>query len=168
MPKFRITSRGGTTLTKIPAALKVRYVGYATGDPKKTLTFEVVSKAEFVNGTFSIPEWAPIEKATDLLPPVGVLTSLEVEADIPSDVTFYRSTILTFKLKLVETKRVGKGGKVEIVYSVEGLSQSVSIPLTEIPRSKKEIAERRENIKLDAAKTASDKRSRAADRSAEA
>ena len=97
-----------------------------------------------------------------------MLTSLEVEADIPSDVTFYEETMLTFKLKLVKTERVGKGGKVEIFYSIAGLPQSVSIPLTEIPRSKEEIAERRENIKLDAAKTASDKRSRAADRSAEA
>ena len=163
MPKFRITSRGGTTLTKIPAALKVRYVGYATGDPKKRLTYEVVSKAEFVNGTFSIPEWAPIQKASDLLPPVGVLTSLEVEADMPSDVTFYETTMLTFKLKLVKTERVGKGGKVEIFYSVEGLPQSVSIPLTEIPRSKKEIAERRENIKITAEKAAEAKRPRAAE-----
>lgn len=163
MPRFRITSRGGTTLTKIPAALKVRYVGYATGDPKKRLTYEVVSKAEFVNGTFSIPEWAPIQKASDLLPPVGVLTSLEVEADMPSDVTFYETTMLTFKLKLVKTERVGKGGKVEIFYSVEGLPQSVSIPLTEIPRSKKEIAERRENIKITAEKAAEAKRPRAAE-----
>ena len=158
MPRFRITSRGGTTLTKIPAALKVRYVGYATGDPKKTLTYEVVSKASFKNGIYEIPEWPAIEKATDLLPPVGVLTSLVVEADIPSDVTFYEETMLTFKLKLVQTKRVGKEGKVEIVYSIEGLPQSVSIPLTEIPRSKEEIAERRENIKQDASKTASNKR----------
>ena len=160
MPRFRITSRGGTTLTKIPAALKVRYVGYATGDPKKRLTYEVVSKAEFVNGTFSIPEWAPIQKASDLLPPVGVLTSLEVEADMPSDVTFYETTMLTFKLKLVKTERVGKGGKVEIFYSVEGLPQSVSIPLTEIPRSKEDIAKRREAIKLEAATAAVGKRSK--------
>ena len=163
MPKFRITSRGGTTLTKIPAALKVRYVGYATGDPKKTITFDVVSKALFENGTYEIPEWYPITKVTDLLPPLGVLTSLEVEADIPSDVTFYKSTILTFKLKLVQTKLGGTGDKPKIVYSVEGLPQSVSIPLTEIPRSKKEIAARRENIKLDAAKAASDKRPKGAE-----
>lgn len=158
MPRFRITSRGGTTLTKIPADLKVRYVGYATGDPKKTLTYEVVSKASFENGIYSLLEWLPIEKAPDLLPPVGVLTSLEVEVTLPEEVTFYERTILTSKLKLVQTERVGKEGKVEIVYSVEGLPQSVSIPLTEIPRSKEEIAERRENIKQDASKTASDKR----------
>ena len=160
MPKFRITSRGGTTLTKIPAALKVRYVGYATGDPKKRLTFDVVEKASFENGTYKILEWPPIEKATDLLPPLGVLTSLEVEADIPSDVTFYKTTILTFKLKLVQTKRVGRDGKVEIVYSIEGLPQSVSIPLTEIPRSKEDIAKRREAIKLEAATAAVGKRSK--------
>ena len=166
MPKFRITSRGGTTLTKIPAALKVRYVGYATGDPKKRLTFDVVEKASFENGTYKILEWPPIEKATDLLPPLGVLTSLEVEADIPSDVTFYEETMLTFKLKLVQ-KNLGTVDKPKIGYAIEGLPQSVSIPLTEIPRSEKEIAERRENIKLDAAKTASEKKGKAS-RSAEA
>jgi hypothetical protein len=160
MPKFRITSRGGTTLTKIPAALKARYVGYATGDPKKKLSFDVVSKASFKDGILEIPEWYPIGKVTDLLPPVGVLTSLEVEADIPSDVSFYETTILTFKLKLVQTKVPGKDGKVEIVYSVEGLPQSVSIPLTEIPRSKEDIAKRREAIKSEAATAASGKRSK--------
>ena len=163
MPRFRITSRGGTTLTKIPAALKVRYVGYATGNPTKKISFDVVSKALFENGIASIPEWYPIEKLPELLPPAGVLTSLEVEADMPSDVTFYETTMLTFKLKLVKTERVGKGGKVEIFYSVEGLPQSVSIPLTEIPRSKKEIAERRENIKITAEKAAEAKRPRAAE-----
>ena len=71
MPKFRITSRGGTTLTKIPAALKVRYVGYATGDPKKRLTYDVVEKAEFKDGTFSIPEWPPIEKASRFITTSG-------------------------------------------------------------------------------------------------
>jgi hypothetical protein len=160
MPKFRITSRGGTTLTKIPAALKVRYVGYATGDPKKRLTFDVVEKASFENGTYKILEWPPIEKATDLLPPLGVLTSLEVEADIPSDVTFYKETMLTFKLKLVQTKVPGKGGKVGIVYSIEGLPQSVSIPVTEVPRSKEDVAKRREAIRLEAATAAVGKRSK--------
>ena len=160
MPKFRITSRGGTTLTKIPAALKARYVGYASGNPKKKISFDVVSKALFENGIASIPEWYPIEKLPELLPPAGVLTSLEVEADIPSDVTFYKTTILTFKLKLVQTKRVGRDGKVEIVYSIEGLPQSVSIPLTEIPRSKEDIAKRREAIKLEAATAAVGKRSK--------
>jgi hypothetical protein len=154
MPRFRITSRGGTTLTKIPAALKVRYVGYATGDPTKTITYDVVPKASFENGIYSLLlEWPPIEKSPDLLPPVGVLTSLEVEADIPSDVTFYERTILTFKLKLVQTEFLGKP-----VYAIQGLPQSVSIPLTEIPRSKEDIAARRENIKLDASKAASEKR----------
>ena len=160
MPKFRITSRGGTTLTKIPAALKARYVGYVTGNPKKTISFDVVSKELFKDGILEIPEWTPIEKATDLLPPLGVLTSLEVEADIESKITFYKTTTLTFKLKLVQTKRVGKGGKVEIFYSVEGLPQSVSIPLTEIPRSKEDIAKRRETIKDEAATAAVAKRPR--------
>jgi len=160
MPKFRITSRGGTTLTKIPAALKVRYVGYASGDPKKTITFDVVSKASFKDGILEIPEWYPIEKVRDLLPPLGVLTSLEVEADIPSDVSFYDTTILTFKLKLVQTKVSGPKGDVKIVYSVEGLPQSVSIPLTEIPRSKEDIAKRRETIKDEAATAAVAKRPR--------
>lgn len=160
MPKFRITSRGGTTLTKIGAALKVRYVGYAASDPRKEITQDVVSKAVFENGTFSIEEWPSIDRFEKLLPPLGVLTSLEVEADIPSDVTFYKTTILTFKLKLVQTKRVGKDGKVEIVYSAEGLPQSVSIPLTEIPRSKEDIAKRREAIKLEAANAAVGKRSK--------
>jgi len=160
MPKFRITSRGGTTLTKIPAALKVRYVGYATQDPKKRLTFDVVSKAAFKEGIFEIPEWYPIEKVEDLLPPKGVLTSLEVEVDIPQNVTFYKSTILTFKLKLVQTKVPGKGGKVGIVYSIEGLPQSVSIPVTEVPRSKEDVAKRREGIRLEAANAAVGKRSK--------
>ena len=158
MPKFRITSRGGTTLTKIPAALKVRYVGYASGDPKKKLTFDVVSKASFKDGILLIPEWYPIEKVKDLLPPVGVLTSLEVEADVPFDVSFYDTTILTFKLKLVQTKVVGDKGDVKIIYSVEGLPQSVSIPLTEIPRSKDDIAKRRDEIRSEATAAAVAKR----------
>ena len=159
MPKFRITSRGGTTLTKIPAALKARYVGYATGNPKKKISFDVVSKALFENGIASIPEWYPIEKLPELLPPAGVLTSLEVEADIPSDVTFYKETMLTFKLKLVQ-KNLGTVDKPKMVYAIEGLPQSVSIPLTEIPRSKEDIAKRREAIKLEAATAAVGKRSK--------
>ena len=157
MPKFRITSRGGTTLTKIPAVLKVRYVGYPVSDPKKKITYDVVSKGSFTNGIASIPEWYPIEKLPELLPPAGVLTSLEVEADIPSDVTFYKTTILTFKLKLVKTERIGKGGKVEIVYSIEGLPQSVSIPLDQISRSKEDIAKKRQGVKSAAEVTVSRK-----------
>ena len=107
-----------------------------------------------------IPEWYPIEKVKDLLPPVGVLTSLEVEADVPFDVSFYATTILTFKLKLVQTKVVGDKGDVKIIYSVEGLPQSVSIPLTEIPRSKDDIAKRRDEIRSEATAAAVAKRPR--------
>ena len=160
MPKFRITSRGGTTLTKIPAALKVRYAGYVTGDPEKTISFDVVQKASFNDGIYELPEWPSIEKATDLLPPLGVLTSLEVEADLPADVSFYDTTILTFKLKLVQTKVAEPKGDVEIVYSIEGLPQSVSIPLTEIPRSKDDIAKRRNEIRSLAEQAAISKRPR--------
>ena len=160
MPKFRITSRGGTTLTKIPAALKVRYVGYLASDPRKEITYDVVSKALFENGTYQLPEWPPIDKAADLLPPLGVLTSLEVEADVPSDIRFYANTLLTFKLKLVKTERPGKEGKVETFYSIEGLPASVSIPLTEVPRSKEDIVKRRDDIKLEAVNAAVGKRSK--------
>ena len=163
MPKFRITSRGGTTLTKIPGALKVRYVGYPVDDPNKRLTYEIVEKALFENGTFLLLEWPPADKAADLAPPASVITSLEVEVDIPSDVPFYANTLLTFKLKLVETKRVDKEGKVRIVYSIEGLPASVSIPLTEVPRSKEDIAKRREDIKSEAVNAAVGKRSEGAE-----
>lgn len=160
MPKFRITSRGGTTLTKIPGALKVRYVGYLASDPRKEITYDVVSKALFENGTYQLPEWPPADKAADLLPPLGVLTSLEVEADVPSDIRFYANTLLTFKLKLVKTERPGKEGKVETFYSIEGLPASVSIPLTEVPRSKEDIVKRRDDIKLEAVNAAVGKRSK--------
>lgn len=161
MPKFRITSRGGTTLTKIPGALKVRYVGYPVADPNKRYEYEVVSKALFKNGTYQFLDWPPAEKAEGLSPAKGgVITSLEVEADIPSDIPFYTNTLLTFKLKVVKTERPGKFGKVETFYSIEGLPASVSIPLTEVPRSKEDIVKRRDDIKLEAINAAVGKRSK--------
>ena len=161
MPKFRITSRGGTTLTRIGAALKVRYVGYAAADPKKIITYDGVSKVVFEYCFYSLEEWPSADKASDLMPPLGVLTSLEVEADVPSDIPFYKSTILTFKLKLVKTERIDpKSGKVEIIYTIEGLPQSVSIPLTEVPRTKEDVAKRREDIKLEAINAAIGKKSK--------
>ena len=79
MPKFRIASRGGTTLTKIGAALKGTYSGIDSND--KIVTQEAISKALFENGVYSMEEWplfeVEISNANSLM--------LTVEADIPSE-----------------------------------------------------------------------------------
>lgn len=152
MPKFRITSRGGTTLTKIGAALKGTYSGI--DNRGKIVTQEAISKALFENGVYSLENWPLFE--SEILNANSLMLTLE--ADIPKDQEFYVSTILQYKLTKVKVKdpKSGKEG-----FRIEGLPQSVSIPLTEVPRSKEDIVKRREAIKLEAANAAVGKRSKA-------
>ena len=152
MPKFRIASRGGSTLTKIEAALKGTYSG--TDSEGKLVTQEAISKALFENGVYSLENWPLFE--SEILNANSLMLTLE--ADIPKDQEFYVSTILQYKLTKVKVKdpKSGKEG-----FRIEGLPQSVSIPLTEVPRSKEDIVKRREAIKLEAANAAVGKRSKA-------
>lgn len=151
MPKFRITSRGGTTLTKIGAALKGTYSG--TNSEGKLVTQEAISKAVFENGVYSLEDWPLFE--SELMDANSLMLTLE--ADIPKDQEFYVSTTLQYKLTKVKVKdpKSGKEG-----FRIEGLPQSVSIPLTEVPRSKEDIVKRRNDIKLEAVNAAVGKRSK--------
>ena len=137
MPKFRIASRGGTTLTKIGAALKGSYSGI---DSKGTrVEQEAISKAIFENGVYSMEEWplfeVEISNANSLM--------LTVEADIPSKEEFYVSTSLEYKLTKVKFKdpKSGKEG-----FRIEGLPNAVTIVLTEVPRTKEQQEKRIEDI----------------------
>lgn len=133
MPKFRIASRGGSTLTKIEAALKGTYSG--TNSEGKLVTQEAISKALFENGVYSLENWPLFES---LLMETNSLM-LTLEADIPKEQEFYVSTTLQYKLTKVKEKdpKSGKEG-----FRIEGLPDAVTIVLTEVPRTKEQEAER--------------------------
>ena len=151
MPKFRITSRGGTTLTKIGAALKGTYSG--TDKEGKLVTQEAISKAVFKNGVYELEDWPLFE--SELINANSLMLTLE--ADIPKDQEFYVSTTLQYKLTKV--KEIDpKSGKEFI--TIEGLPDAVTIVLTEVPRSKEDIVKRRNDIKLEAVNAAVGKRSK--------
>ena len=133
MPKFRIVSRGGSTLTKIGAALKGTYSG--TDKEGTLVTQEAISKAIFTNGVYSLEEWPLFQ--LDILNANSLMLTLE--ADIPKDQEFYVSTTLQYKLtkvKFIDPKS-GKEG-----LRIEGLPDAVTIVLTEVPRTKEQEAER--------------------------
>lgn len=133
MPKFRIASRGGSTLTKIEAALKGTYSG--TNSEGKLVTQEAISKALFENGVYSLENWPLFESL--LLDTNSLMLTLE--ADIPKEQEFYVSTTLQYKLTKVKEKdpKSGKEG-----FRIEGLPDAVTIVLTEVPRTKEQEAER--------------------------
>lgn len=134
MPKFRIASRGGTTLTNIEAGLKAYYSGT---DSKGTLVEqEVINKVTFKNGVFELEEW-PLFGA-ELLNDANSLM-LTVQADMPPDQEFYVNTRLQYKLTKVEVKdpKSGKKG-----FRIEGLPDAVTIALTEVPRTKEQEEKR--------------------------
>lgn len=137
MPKFRIASRGGSTLTKIGAALKGTYSG--TDNKGKLVTQEAISKALFENGVYSLENWPLFEP--ELMDANSLMLTLE--ADIPKDQEFYVSTTLQYKLTKVKEKdpKSGKEG-----FRIEGLPDAVTIVLTEVPRTKEQEAERVLNI----------------------
>ena len=137
MPKFRIASRGGSTLTKIGAALKGTYSG--TDSKGKLVTQEAISKAEFKNGVYSLEEWPLFEQ--ELLDANSLM--LTVEADIPEDQEFYATTRLQYKLTKVKQKDP-KSGKEGV--RIEGLPDAVTIVLTEVPRTKEQEEKRMGNI----------------------
>ena len=133
MPKFRIVSRGGSTLTKIGAALKGTYSGTTRGGER--LTQEAISKATFTNGVYSLENWPRFD--VDIMNADSLMLTLE--ADIPEDQEFYVSTTLQYKLtkvKFIDPKS-GKEG-----LRIEGLPDAVTIVLTEVPRTKEQEAER--------------------------
>ena len=133
MPKFRIVSRGGSTLTKIGAALKGTYSG--TDKEGTLVTQEAISKAIFTNGVYSLEEWPRFD--VDIMNADSLMLTLE--ADIPEDQEFYVSTTLQYKLtkvKFIDPKS-GKEG-----FRIEGLPDAVTIVLTEVPRTKEQEAER--------------------------
>ena len=133
MPKFRIASRGGSTLTKIGAALKGGYSG--TNRDGKLVTQESISKALFKNGVYELEEWPDFNE--DIMNANSLM--LTVEADIPKEQEFYVSTTLQYKLTKV--KEIDpKSGKEFI--TIEGLPDAVTIVLTEVPRTKEQQAER--------------------------
>ena len=139
MPKFKITSRGGSTLTKIGAALKGTYSGTTRGGER--LTQEAISKATFTNGVYSLENWPRFD--VDIMNADSLMLTLE--ADIPEDQEFYVSTTLQYKLtkvKFIDPKS-GKEG-----LRIEGLPDAVTIVLTEVPRTRKQQAERVLDIKL--------------------
>ena len=133
MPKFRIASRGGSTLTKIEAALKGTYSG--TDSEGKLVTQEAISKALFENGVYSLENWPLFESL--LLDTNSLMLTLE--ADIPKEQEFYVSTTLQYKLTKVKEKDP-KSGKES--FRIEGLPDAVTIVLTEVPRTKEQEAER--------------------------
>lgn len=133
MPKFRIASRGGSTLTKIEAALKGTYSG--TDSEGKLVTQEAISKALFENGVYSLENWPLFESL--LLDANSLMLTLE--ADIPKEQEFYVSTTLQYKLTKVKEKDP-KSGKES--FRIEGLPDAVTIVLTEVPRTKEQEAER--------------------------
>ena len=133
MPKFKITSRGGSTLTKIGAALKGTYSGTTRGGER--LTQEAISKATFTNGVYSLENWPRFD--VDIMNADSLMLTLE--ADIPKDQEFYVSTTLQYKLtkvKFIDPKSGKKG------FRIEGLPDAVTIVLTEVPRTKEQEAER--------------------------
>ena len=136
MPKFRIASRGGTTLTKIGAALKGTYSGIDSNG--KIVTQEAISKAVFENGVYSMETWPiaepEIQDANSLI--------LTVEADSPSS-KFYVNTSLEYKLTKVPFKDPKSG---EIGFRIEGLPNAVTIVLTEVPRTIEEQETRMTDI----------------------
>ena len=133
MPKFRIASRGGSTLTKIGAALKGTYSG--TDKEGELVTQESISKALFKNGVYELEEWPDFNE--DIMNANSLM--LTVEADIPKEQEFYVSTTLQYKLTKV--KEIDpKSGKEFI--TIEGLPDAVTIVLTEVPRTKEQQAER--------------------------
>lgn len=137
MPKFRIASRGGTTLTRIDAALKGTYSG--TLIDGKLITQESISKAMFKNGVYELEDWPPFE--AELMNASSLM--LTVEADIPKDQEFYVSTTLQYKLTKVEfiDPKSGKKG-----FRIEGLPDAVTIVLTEVPRTREQEEKRIVNI----------------------
>ena len=134
MPKFRIASRGGSTLTKIDATLKGTYSGIVDG---KTITQNAFREIKFIDGVANLMGYDPLD-------PVGGLTAasslmLTIGADIPKNQEFYVSTTLQYKLtkvKFIDPKS-GKEG-----FILEGLPDAVTIVLTEVPRTKEQEAER--------------------------
>ncbi len=137
MPKFRIASRGGSTLTKIGAALKGTYIG--TDSNGKLVTQQAINKAIFENGVYSLEGWPLFEP--ELLDANSLM--LTVEADIPTEQEFYASTIVQYKLtKVKETDP--KSGKEGV--RIEGLPNAVTIVLTEVPRTKEQEEKRMVNI----------------------
>tara|TARA_R110000772_G_scaffold100180_1_gene200357 strand:+ start:438 stop:893 length:456 start_codon:yes stop_codon:yes gene_type:complete len=129
MPKFRIASRGGSTLTKIGAALKGTYSGIVSGGER--IKQDAISKAMFENGVYSMESWPLFE--LELMNANSLM--LTVEADIPVSQEFYVSTSLEYKLTKVEFKdpKSGKKG-----FRIEGLPDDVTIVLTEVPRTKEQ------------------------------
>ena len=137
MPKFRIASRGGTTLTNIVAALKAYYSG--TDSNGKLVEQEVINKVKFENGVYSLAEWPLFE--IELLNANSLM--LTVQADMPPDQEFYVNTRLQYKLTKVEVKdpKSGKKG-----FRIEGLPDAVTIALTEVPRTKEQQEKRMTDI----------------------
>lgn len=137
MPKFRIASRGGSTLTKIGAALKGTYSG--TDAKGKLVAQEAISKAIFENGVYSLEDWPPFE--LELMTANSLM--LTVEADIPEEQEFYATTRLQYKLTKVKFKDP-KSGKEGV--RIEGLPDAVTIVLTQVPRTKEQEEKRMLNI----------------------
>ena len=137
MPKFRIASRGGSTLTKIGAALKGTYSG--TDKEGELVTQESISKALFKNGVYELEEWPDFNE--DIMNANSLM--LTVEADIPKEQEFYVSTTLQYKLTKVKEKDP-KSGKES--FRIEGLPDAVTIVLTEVPRTKEQQEKRMDNI----------------------
>jgi len=133
MPKFRITSRGGTTLTNIEAALQASYSG--TDSTGKLVEQEAINKVKFENGVYSLAEWPLFE--IELLNANSLM--LTVQADMPPDQEFYVNTRLQYKLTKVEVidPKSGKKG-----FTIQGLPDAVTIALTEVPRTKEQEEKR--------------------------
>ena len=148
MPKFRITSRGGTTLTNIEAALKASYSG--TDSKGTVVEQEVINKVKFENGVYSLAEWPLFE--IELLNANSLM--LTVQADMPPDQEFYVNTRLQYKLTKVEVidPKSGKKG-----FTIQGLPDAVTIALTEVPRTKEQEEKRITDINLTIIASAIDK-----------
>ena len=133
MPKFRIASRGGSTLTKIGAALTGTYSGIVEG---KTITQNAFKEMQFKDGVATLEDWDPINPMEGLTAASSLM--LTIAAD-PRDQEFYVSTALQYKLTKVEfiDPKSGKKG-----FRIEGLPDAVTIVLTEVPRTKEQEAER--------------------------
>lgn len=135
MPKFRIASRGGTTLTRVQASLQMQYVGVdSKGETVKQL-FERTS--EFEAGVATVVGYdIPNREILDTNSIVLNVSAMEIEN------TFYNNTSVQYKLRKV-TRKNEKGDEETIL---EGFPDAVTIILTEVPRSARDLEKRKEEV----------------------